>query len=92
MAEVAEREQAAVLAVQDVPREKTGSYGIVDAKKIDERSSLVRHLVEKPSPDDAPSTLGVVGRYVLPGRILTCWPPPGRARVARSSSRTPSKA
>ncbi|MGA7298210.1 MAG: UTP--glucose-1-phosphate uridylyltransferase GalU [Rhodanobacteraceae bacterium] len=70
MADVAEREQAAVLAVQDVPREKTGSYGIVDAQRIDERSSLVRHMVEKPSPDDAPSTLAVVGRYVLPARIF----------------------
>lgn len=70
MAEAAVREQAAVLAVQDVPREKTGSYGIVDAERIDDRSSLIRHLVEKPQPDDAPSTLGVVGRYVLPARIF----------------------
>lgn len=61
---------AAVLAVQDVPRERTASYGIVDAERIDERSSRIRHLVEKPQPDDAPSTLGVVGRYVLPARIF----------------------
>lgn len=70
MAEAAQREQAAVLAVQDVPRDKTGSYGIVDAETIDERSSLIRHLVEKPAPEEAPSTLGVVGRYVLPARIF----------------------
>lgn len=70
MAEVATREQAAVLAVQDVAHDKTASYGIVDAETIDERSSLIRHLVEKPRPEDAPSNLAVVGRYVLPARIF----------------------
>ncbi len=70
MAEVADREDAAVLAVQDVQRDETASYGIVDAEPIDARSSRIRHLVEKPQPDEAPSTLGVVGRYVLPSRIF----------------------
>lgn len=70
MAEVALREDAAVLAVQDVERRETASYGIVDAEPVDERCCLIRHLVEKPRPDEAPSTLGVVGRYVLPARIF----------------------
>jgi UTP--glucose-1-phosphate uridylyltransferase len=54
-----------VLAVEDVPRENTGSYGIVSAERLDERTSRITHIVEKPEPADAPSTLAVLGRYVL---------------------------
>jgi UTP--glucose-1-phosphate uridylyltransferase len=54
-----------VLAVEDVPREDTSRYGIVSAERIDERTSRVKHIVEKPEPADAPSTLAVLGRYVL---------------------------
>ncbi len=70
MADLATREQAAVLAVQDVPREKTSSYGIAAVEAVDTRCGEIRHLVEKPAPANAPSTLGVVGRYILPGRIF----------------------
>jgi UTP--glucose-1-phosphate uridylyltransferase len=54
-----------VLAVEDVPRENTGSYGIVSAEALDERTSRITHIVEKPKPAEAPSTLAVLGRYVL---------------------------
>jgi UTP--glucose-1-phosphate uridylyltransferase len=54
-----------VLAVEDVPREDTSRYGIVSAQAIDDRTSRVTHIVEKPKPADAPSTLAVLGRYVL---------------------------
>ena len=54
-----------VLAVEDVPREDTSRYGIVSAERIDDRASRVTHIVEKPDPADAPSTLAVLGRYVL---------------------------
>ena len=70
MAEVGEREQAGVIAVEEVPREQTDKYGIVDAVAVDERSARIRHMVEKPKPAEAPSNLAVVGRYVLPGRIF----------------------
>ena len=70
MAEVAAREEAGVLAVEEVPHEDTGKYGIVDAEKISERSARIRLVVEKPKPEDAPSNLAIVGRYVLPGRIF----------------------
>lgn len=56
-----------VLAVEEVPRDKTGKYGIVDLEPGTDR---IRHMVEKPAPADAPSNLGVVGRYVLPPRIF----------------------
>jgi UTP--glucose-1-phosphate uridylyltransferase len=50
-----------VIAVEEVPREKTGSYGIV---AVDDELRL-QQIVEKPAPDQAPSTLAVVGRYLL---------------------------
>lgn len=61
---------AGVVAVQDVPREQTGSYGIVQTVEVDGRANRIAAIVEKPSPQDAPSTLGVVGRYVLPSQIF----------------------
>ena len=70
MVEVYERYQASVLAVQEVPREDTDKYGIVAAKPIDEHSSEVHQIVEKPDPSDAPSQLAVVGRYILHPKIM----------------------
>ncbi|HWX66508.1 MAG TPA: UTP--glucose-1-phosphate uridylyltransferase GalU [Rhodanobacter sp.] len=70
MAELADAKQAGVIAVEEVPHNETDKYGIVDATPIDERSALIRYMVEKPKPADAPSNLAVVGRYVLPGRIF----------------------
>jgi len=59
-----------VLGVQDVPRSDTKSYGIVAARPLAERVEQVSAIVEKPKPEDAPSTLAVVGRYVLTPRIF----------------------
>lgn len=70
MSEVAERESAAVLAVEEVPQQDTRKYGIVDSEVISERVARIRKLVEKPEPDVAPSNLAIVGRYVLPGSIF----------------------
>ena len=59
-----------VLAVEDVPSVETEKYGIVSSEPIDSRTSRVSHIVEKPKPDQAPSTLAVVGRYVLEPEIF----------------------
>jgi UTP--glucose-1-phosphate uridylyltransferase len=59
-----------VLGVQDVPRADTRSYGIVAAQALTDRVEKVSAIVEKPKPEDAPSTLAVVGRYVLTPRIF----------------------
>ncbi|ATU72597.1 UTP--glucose-1-phosphate uridylyltransferase [Komagataeibacter rhaeticus] len=59
-----------VLAVTEVPREQTGSYGILDIGKDDGKTVEVKGLVEKPDPKDAPSTLSVIGRYVLTADVL----------------------
>jgi UTP--glucose-1-phosphate uridylyltransferase len=54
-----------VVAVEDVPREHTSRYGILDVASDDGRLAKARGLVEKPKPDQAPSTLAIIGRYVL---------------------------
>ncbi|HTZ00331.1 MAG TPA: UTP--glucose-1-phosphate uridylyltransferase GalU [Rhodocyclaceae bacterium] len=59
-----------VLGVQEVPRADTKSYGIVAARPMAERIEQVSAIVEKPKPEEAPSTLAVVGRYVLTPRIF----------------------
>ena len=70
MVELYAQEQCSVLAVQDVPREHTRQYGIVGASAYKPGVEKVSTIVEKPQPDVAPSTLAVVGRYVLTGRIF----------------------
>ena len=69
-----------ILGVEDVPREQTGSYGIVRARNLEDSLVHVDGLVEKPSPETAPSTLAVVGRYILTPRIFDLLEkqPPGK--------------
>ncbi|MSQ58416.1 MAG: UTP--glucose-1-phosphate uridylyltransferase GalU [Betaproteobacteria bacterium] len=65
MVEVYERKRCSVIAVQSVSREETSSYGIIAGDPEGDRLIRMSKIVEKPKPADAPSTLGVVGRYVL---------------------------
>ena len=57
--------QASILAVQEVPPEQTRRYGMVAGTPVNERMLDLSHMVEKPAPEDAPSNLGVAGRYIL---------------------------
>ena len=57
--------RASILAVQEVPAEQTRRYGIVDGTRVNDRLMDVTRFVEKPAPEDAPSRLGVAGRYIL---------------------------
>nr|MDQ4087996.1 UTP--glucose-1-phosphate uridylyltransferase [Pseudomonadota bacterium] len=59
-----------IVCAQDVPRERTASYGIITPGAQDGRLTEVKGLVEKPAPDLAPSTLAVVGRYILQPEIM----------------------
>lgn len=70
MVDVYDYYKCSVLGVQQVPREDTRSYGIVDSKPIKDDLDAVLAIVEKPKPEEAPSTLAVVGRYVLTPRIF----------------------
>ncbi|MCX7178816.1 MAG: UTP--glucose-1-phosphate uridylyltransferase GalU, partial [Proteobacteria bacterium] len=62
--------QCSIIGVQEVPRAETKNYGIVAARPLAERLEQISGIVEKPQPADAPSTLGVVGRYILTHRIF----------------------
>ena len=54
-----------VVAVEDVPREHTNRYGILEVESDDGRLAAVNGMVEKPDPEHAPSTLSIIGRYIL---------------------------
>ena len=73
------------IAVEEVPRERLSLYGVVDAEPAPQgpwanRLLRIRELVEKPKPEEAPSNLGITGRYLLPPEIFDCLErtPPGR--------------
>lgn len=59
-----------VVAVTEVPREHTSRYGILDIGADDGRLVEVKGLVEKPKPEDAPSNLSIIGRYILSPKVL----------------------
>lgn len=59
-----------VVAVKDVPREETSKYGILDIGSDDGKTVDIKGLVEKPDPADAPSTLSIIGRYILQPEVF----------------------
>jgi UTP--glucose-1-phosphate uridylyltransferase len=70
MVKVYKTHGCSVLAVQEVPWEHTGKYGIVETRTGAGGELLVTSIVEKPKPEEAPSNLAVVGRYVLTSAIF----------------------
>jgi len=62
--------RVSILAVQEVPAEQTRRYGIVAGTPVNERLMDVSQMVEKPAPADAPSRLGVAGRYILTSGVF----------------------
>ena len=63
--DVFDRYQASVVCVERIPRERTTSYGVIKGTPADDDVYRVSGLVEKPRPEDAPSDLGIIGRYVF---------------------------
>lgn len=70
MADVHAERGGSVLGVETVPRSETDKYGIVATEQPEGRVSRIRQIVEKPRPQNAPSTLAVVGRYLLSPTIF----------------------
>ena len=70
MLEVYNRRGAGVIAVEEVPSERVSSYGVIDPESLSEGEYRIRGLVEKPSPEEAPSNLAIVGRYILPPAVF----------------------
>ncbi len=65
-----EHHQCSILGVEEVAPEDSEKYGMVGATPVDDRLSRVERIVEKPAPAEAPSNLGVVGRYILTPEIF----------------------
>ena len=70
MERIFEKEGTSLLGVEEVPRDQTQSYGIVTVDEMKDDTARIRSIIEKPKPADAPSNLGVIGRYVLTPRIF----------------------
>lgn len=78
MVEMYTAHHCTLLGVEEVAAEDTDKYGIVKAVPMDERLSRIERIVEKPKPAEAPSTLAVVGRYILTPRIFELLETTGR--------------
>ncbi len=80
MLDVYQRYPATILAIQRVPKSLTKNYGIIGGRKIEDGIYHVTDLIEKPSPDEAPSNLAIIGRYILAPEIFGALEhtPPGK--------------
>ncbi|WP_262965114.1 UTP--glucose-1-phosphate uridylyltransferase GalU [Methylobacter psychrophilus] len=70
MVKLYEQKHTSILGVERVDPSETGSYGIVKTAEFSEKSAPIEIIVEKPKPEDAPSNLAVVGRYILTPAIF----------------------
>jgi UTP--glucose-1-phosphate uridylyltransferase len=65
MVEVYKKYQCSIVAIEEVPKEETNKYGVIAGNEIEEGLFMVKDMVEKPNPEDAPSNLAIIGRYIL---------------------------
>jgi UTP--glucose-1-phosphate uridylyltransferase len=70
MADVYRQCGSSLIGVENIPDEMTSSYGVVGVKVNDRGQNAIHTMVEKPAPEDAPSRLGVVGRYIMDPSIF----------------------
>ncbi len=70
LAELYERYQCSVIAIEEVPKEDTASYGIISGDEIAPGIYQVNDMVEKPKPEDAPTNMAIIGRYILTPEIF----------------------
>ena len=68
--ETAHQQDGSVLAIQNVERDQTNKYGIISGSRVNEKTTQLQGIIEKPDPSKAPTTLAVVGRYVLEPEIF----------------------
>lgn len=80
MVQLFERYQCSIVAIEDVPETETSRYGIIDGEEEAPGIFRLHNMVEKPEPADAPSTMAIIGRYILTPDIFDIirQTPPGR--------------
>jgi len=71
LASIYEVKNRPVIGVEQVSHQKIEDYGIIDGDKIDDRLYSIRHIIEKPAISDAPSDIGIIGRYILTPEIFS---------------------
>ena len=65
-----DRLRASMAAVMEVDKDQTDKYGILDAKQVEDDIVRINDMIEKPKPDEAPSNLAIIGRYILTPKIF----------------------
>ncbi len=65
MIKIYEKYKCSIVAIEEIDKSETNRYGIVDGKLIEDGVYIVSNMVEKPNPEDAPSNLAIIGRYIL---------------------------
>ncbi len=65
MVELYEKYKCSIVAIEEVPKDETYKYGVIEGKEIEEGIFVISNMVEKPDPKDAPSNLAIIGRYIL---------------------------
>ena len=70
MAKLYAEHNCCIVAIEDVPENDVSSYGIIEGEELSEGVFNVSRMVEKPSPETAPSTMGIIGRYILTPEIF----------------------
>lgn len=65
MVEVYKKYKCSIVAIEEVPNSQTNRYGIIDGSEIEDGLYMVKNMVEKPDPKDAPTNLAIIGRYIL---------------------------
>lgn len=80
MVELYKKHQCSIVAVEEVPKDETQKYGVIDGDEIEEGLIKITDMVEKPAPEDAPTNLAIIGRYILTPDIFDIIreTPPGR--------------
>ncbi len=65
MVDLYEKYKCSIVAIEEVPKDETYKYGVIEGKEIEEGIYMISNMVEKPDPKDAPSNLAIIGRYIL---------------------------
>lgn len=80
MVHIYEKYRCSIVAVEEVPIEEVGKYGVISGRRLDDGCIRVERMVEKPTPQDAPSNLAIIGRYILTPDIFDILrnTPPGK--------------
>lgn len=65
MVKLYEKYQCSIVAIEEVPKEETNKYGVISGNEIEDGIFMIKDMVEKPDPKDAPSNLAIIGRYIL---------------------------